>query len=152
MGRASPPHANLDAARAEVDELRELGFDVALLDERLRTAAEAISRGHHQRAAALTHEVMVLARAMRRIDFTSVTRGDDPTLTEAEGEPVHDLLGRVRADLFHLDVAEEEAPGPLKGFFDRIDTNSDGYIDIGEAETAQRLRERMENAADRGSQ
>ncbi len=112
MGRASPPHANLDAARAEVDELRELGFDVALLDERLRTAAEDSGRGHHQRAAALTHEVMVLARAMRRIDFTSVTRGDDPTLTGAEADPVHDLLGRVRADLFHLDVAEEEAPGP----------------------------------------
>jgi len=39
---------------------------------------------------------------------------------------------------------EGEAPGPLKRFFDRIDLNKDGVIDMQEAEIAQRFRERVE--------
>ena len=41
-------------------------------------------------------------------------------------------------------LSKEEAVGPLKNFFGRVDLNEDGFIDMDEAETAQKLLEQQQ--------
>ncbi len=54
--------------------------------------------------------------------------------------------GRPQMDLMSFDkdgdkkVSKEEAPEQVKGFFDRLDTNSDGFIDAKEIAEARRRR------------
>jgi collagen type III alpha len=62
--------------------------------------------------------------------------------------------GRGNMDLMSFDkdgdkkVSKDEAPEQMKSFFDRIDSNSDGFIDVKEAAEAKRRAQQRQQGGE----